>query len=220
MPTLKEILEDDLGVSSGSEKVASAEKPGTDEIEKLAMEIGLFGNAEPANAAPAAPAKEETQKVASESPGEVNKQTKEAHMGLDSLYDNLFPEDSGMVGSEKTAELEKRAYEEKLGSRAFDHFAKRWDSRVEKLAAEMAGSATVAAEVASPSGGNPHGDSQPGQRQLNNRPADASKAIDTSPEVTDVVKPQSGDEVVGDEKAQQMKAAALRKHLLLSQLEE
>ena len=133
-------------------------------------------------------------------------QTKEASAMLDSLYDGIFAEDAGLnkaASQEKTAEQEKvAAYEEKLGARSFDKFASRFDARIEKLAA----------------------DAEASQALPNNKPADAEKMIGTDGKVTNIVTPQKGAEVVGQEQAEALpegavKAAAYRKMFLLSQME-
>src|SRR5512135_718275 len=120
MPTLEEILNEGLGVADGkqgTEKTASAVQE-TDEIEKLALELGL------ADAAPTA----------------EPQQTKEAEMSLSKIYENLFPDDAALdkvasAGSPTQTELEKQAaYEEALGARAYDYFADRVNARIEKLA--------------------------------------------------------------------------------------
>ena len=45
MPTLEQMLNDELGLAEATqEKVASKDTPETDEIEKIATDLGLFGD--------------------------------------------------------------------------------------------------------------------------------------------------------------------------------
>jgi hypothetical protein len=183
MPTLEEILNENLGNVNGkqeNEKTASTADV-TDELEKLALELGL---------------------VETETETEPQ-QTKEAEMSLSKLYDDLFPEDVTLnekVASVEDDSMEKQAaYEEAVGARAYDYFSARVDARLEKIA-EAAMSE----------------DSEPAQ-QLENNKAGGNSAIGTSPKVHNDLPADSGPEVVGKE---QQKAAALRKHMLLSMLEE
>lgn len=181
MPTLQEILQNDMGL--GTEKVASV--GGSSEIDRLASELGIdFSNDTPAY--------EGVEKVASADP-----------YVLDSLYNNLFPEDSSLTV--KTAEEEKVAYEHNLGARSYDYFAEQWDRRIEKLAEELAA----------------HDDTIP-QAFPNNKPVDAAMPIDTHPMVTDAITAENGEHVVGhyEQKTAAILDAAIRKHMLLSQLED
>lgn len=133
---------------------------------------------------------------------EVNSNEKTAGAtNMDSLYNELFPEDS--MG--KTAGQEKVAAEELLGARAYDYFAARMDQRITKLASESISE-----------------DSEPVQQLDNNKPEDADEGIDTDPEYTDEVDAGDDERVVGhyrdDEEKMQIKAAALRKVLLMNGL--
>jgi hypothetical protein len=128
MPTLQEILDNDLGL--GSEKVAEAQTTEIDETTKLAMSIGLIDE------------NNETE------PSQDNKGlNKEARMSLDKVYADLFPADADIVGEEKVAseyseavEMEKEAaaIEGAIGERAFDYFAQYVDAHITKIAAEIA----------------------------------------------------------------------------------
>ena len=204
MPSLQEILEGDLNLG-GTEKIASQGVDafeGDSDMEKIASELGLFGDSEEVV---------ETEKVA-------------AVHGIDGLYNELFPEDD--LSEEKTAqECKVAAAEEQLGAMAYEVFAGRFDQRIEKIAADiLSGDATVSAPKASISGDNPHGDSRPGQTQPGNRPSNAEQAIDTDPEVTNLLPPQSGAMVTGDEQTGESATekaasiAAFRKHLLLANM--
>lgn len=205
MPTLKELLEGDLGASQ--EKTAAVQSTITDEsIEKIAMELGLFGD---------------TEKVASEDEGseedkkedEKEEETKkEASMSLDNLYGTMFPEDADL-GTTKTAsddeDLVKEAaeqYEEALGERAHDYFAARWEARMGKLAAEMLGGAS---EV----------DVDVPQALPTNKPANANSSIDTTPVVDDEITAKNDEKQVGHVEQKKL-AMAIRKHMLLGQLED
>jgi len=178
MPTLQEILENDMGL--GTEKVASAEA--ASEIDRLASELGIDVGGEDAG----------TEKLAGVD-----------HDTLNGLYSSLFPEDSDFT--EKTAEEEKVAYEHNLGARTYDYFAAQWDRRIEKLAEELMA----------------HDDTPP-QRFPDNKAHDAAMAIDTHPMITDAISAEEGDHVVGhyEQKTAAIMDAAIRKHMLLSQLED
>jgi len=197
MPTLRELVEQDLGAISASEKTASDNSfvSNDPEIEKIASSLGLFGDED----------YQKHEKTAGDK-------------SMDSLYNQFFPEDS--VLEKEASEIEKEAAEEALGARSFDYFADRFDRRVEKMAAELSGDATVSSPAGT-SDGNPHGDSQPAQAQKNNRPADASDAIDsTDPEYTDEVTKTNDKRTVGDYEQKSAMDRAVRKMLLMSQLED
>lgn len=210
MATLQELLESDFGASHT--KTASVSKrQNDDEIEKLAAELNLgdlFG------------------KVANDKEDEKEEEEEESDKkasfggGLPDLYDTLFPSDEGLTV--KTAEQEKNAAEESLGSRAFDYFGAQWDRRMDKLAADvLTGGATISSSTAAGHDGAVQEDSTPPQTQANNKPAGAGSAISTkSTVVTDNVKAKNDDETVGhfEQKSAAMKLA-MRKAFLISQLE-
>lgn len=191
MPTLEEILNENLGLveQPKQEKVASVAE--LDEIEKLAAEIGL---------------------VETGSQLEPTSETKEAQMTMSSLYDELFPEDSGLgkvasVSDEVEQTEEEKvaaAYESALGARAFDYFQERVDERITKLAAEAIS----------------HGAEHP-QQLPNNKKGD-NDAIDTAPESAGDLKAENKPESVGkyEDRSSQIKAAAVRKYLIASMIEE
>lgn len=181
MPTLQEIM-DGFGGDDALNKIASdlATTEVTDEIEKLALEIGL------------------------DSTSEVNKNlntghTKEANMGLEHVYNNLFPGDV----IEKTASLTKEAaeIEEAMGKFAYDAFQSKVDDIITKIAEEkIADGSAIDAEAV--------------QAVENNR--GGTGPINTTPSIDNELPAESGAAVVGDEK--QQKHAALMKHLLLNQI--
>lgn len=206
--TLEDILNDEFGLSDvdgGSEKTAS-ETPEVDEIEKLAAEIGL------------APAKEQVKTASKET--KPAGQVKEANMGLSSLYSEMFPEEavgSASAGVEKVAEQDKTAAEkeEAMGAVAFDSFSAHFDRYITKMAQE----ATEKMEEST--------DGKPTQTMKDNQPANSHQPIDTAEQITDKVKAQKGDEVVGHEEqrapagnGETIKAAALRKAMLAASLSE
>lgn len=137
MPTLQEILDNDLGL--GSEKVAATRTTETDETTKLAMSLGLI---------------EENDET--ETSQDNNGLNKEAQMSLDKVYSELFPADADIVGEEKLAsvyetetevedglelEMEKEAAasEGAIGERAFEYFAQYVDAHITKIAEEIVG---------------------------------------------------------------------------------
>jgi hypothetical protein len=188
MPTLEDFLNDDLGVSQSKqvEKTASAE---SDEIEKLAMEIGLVD-------------------AKTEPTSKPSVQTKEAQMSMTSIYDDLFPEDVALnkvASQEDAGEFEKlAAVEEALGAKTYDFFQERFDARITKLAEESIAQG-----------------SEPPQQLPNNKKG-GNSMIHTDPQIDNELPPEAGQAVVGKEESRQMqvKAAAVRKHMLLAQLEE
>jgi len=207
MPTLQEILEGDLEQPSMNKEASQniSDENISDEIEKLAMEIGLVDEDDTASVA-----------------GAQNNQgqSKEAKMGLDALYGSMFPEDvQEMSGStEKVASMNKEAaeIEEAMGQAAYNAFQAHVDQMITKIAADhIEGGATVDVEH--------HADSEPSQAMDNNKPADSAKPISTKPVVDNELPAENGGAVVGTEKQQhapmgEMKMAAYRKHLLLSQM--
>jgi hypothetical protein len=199
MPTLQELVEMDLG-AGGVEKQASENSHMTDdpEIRKIADSLGMFGDDGAA---------EQQEKTAGEK-------------GMDSLYNELFPEDVDLT--KEASELEKEAAEEALGERAFDYFADRFDRRIEKLASDtLTGAATISSPVANGAQENPHAESKPGQTLPDNKPADAKEKIDsTKPEYTDEVTKLDDERTVGDYEQKSAMDLAVRKMLLMSQLED
>jgi hypothetical protein len=105
-----------------------------------------------------------------------------------SLYDSLFPEDADLSKEASEEDNEKVAFEQNLGARSYDYMSDRWEKRISKLAADLTGSATVAAPTAEDHDGNPHKDTTPPQAQKSNKPANASDKIDTAPVYTDEIK--------------------------------
>ena len=108
-------------------------------------------------------------------------------MSLENLYNEMFPEEglgkvAADVTSEKTAEKEER-----VGELAYESFEALFEDRMNKIAAVVASESV-------------HDDSRPDQALAGNRPADAGSAIDTAAQEQNIVKVQSGAEVVGDEK--------------------
>jgi len=205
MPTLQEMLLSDFGVEQ-QVKTASA---GSNEIDELAARYG-FDFAKTAS---------EEEKEEKEEEKE-EKEEKKAAAGLDSYFNQLFPEDADM--SKTAEEMEKVAYEENLGARAFDFFAQRWDRRVEKLAAEvLSGSASVAASTASDHEGAVHKDPTIPQASKTNRPANAGEKIDTNPVYTDEIHSKDDARTVGhlEQKHAAVQSMAMRKAFILSQLE-
>lgn len=191
MPTLKELLEMDDAVST---KTAAAPSAGADDagIADLATAMGLFGETKVA-------AEEEKKEE-----GDEKKDDEEKTASMGGLFNALFPDESP-VSSEKTAEEKVAEAEEARGMRAFEHFSDRFDGRIEKLAAGVLT-------------GSAYKDSQPTNHLPNNKPADAGSGINTkSTSVQDEVKAKNDSATVGH--FEQKHAQAMRKHLLLSQLE-
>lgn len=119
MPTLQELM-DGTDSAGAFDKTASAvdDITVTDEIEKLALEIGLNPNEE----------------VNTNS----KSHTKEANMqGLEQVYNNLFPGDViEKTASETEMTKEAAAVEEAMGKYAYDAFQTKVDEIVTKLAQE------------------------------------------------------------------------------------
>lgn len=202
MPTLRDMIASDFGV----EEVKTASAEASSEIDALAARYG-FDFAKTAG--------EEEKEDSKEDKKEDKKEEKEDKLasafGLDSYFNECFPEDGAL---DKTAEeLEKVAFEENLGARAYDHFAARWDRRIEKLAAECYKLANSEANV--------HEDPTIPQAFPTNRPSNASSKIDTTPEVTDEIHSKDDTRTVGhlQQKSASLHNLAMRKALILSQLE-
>lgn len=195
MPTLKELLESDMGAS---EKTAAANNTdaGADDvsIEKIALSLGLFADTEKVA--------EDDDKDDKDDKKEEKKEEKTAST-MTGLFNALFPEDAP-AAAEKTASEKVAESEEARGARTFEHFSDRFDSRIEKLATGVL------------SGGSVHKDAQPTNHFPNNKAPDG--AINTKTTHTeDNVKAKNDAATVGH--FEQKHASAVRKHLLLSQLE-
>lgn len=195
MATLDEILNNDLGLGeTATEKVASVSNENEiDEIEKLAMELGL------------------TEGSSSPSQETNNSHIKEAGMSLDNLYSNLFPDDADVVSSqEKTASIDKEAAEIEgtMGAYAFDKAQEFIDAHITKIASDI---------VALPADGTPP-QSMKSNEDKSNKAMDTSPEIqddalndDMGGNVGDFSKQKSPDG--------ELKTAAIMKHLLLAQEE-
>jgi hypothetical protein len=196
--TLKELLEsDDLG--AGRVKTAGVKTDSdVDGMDKLAMQLGLFG------AIKVAAEEENEDKEEEKEDSEEKGEEKAASVQAGGLHSLLFP-DSVLSSTEKTAAEKQAEAEFRRGAKAYDQFAKSLDVFVEKMASEVIS-------------GSPHGDSQPNNRLPNNKPANAAAAIDTDPEVTDNVKAKNDASTVGHYEQKTAAAMAFRKHILLSQL--
>lgn len=205
MPTLQELL-GNFGVSDVQEKTASVSD--NDALASLAAQYGFDFAKE------AEEEKEEKEDEGSKEDKKEDEAEKKASMGLDSYYNQLFPEDGAL--SKTAAEMEKVAYEENLGARAYDHFAARFDRRIEKIATEIASASTSPDHE-----GNVHKDPTIPQAGATNRPANAGDKIDTTPVVTDEVSAKNEAKTVGhfEQKHAAMASMAMRKAFLLSQLE-
>jgi len=209
MPTLQEILANDFGV----EQVKTASVQGSEEIDSLAARYGFdFAKV-------ASDDKDEDDKKGDKDKEEgEDKEEKKASMGLSSYFNSLFPEDGEL---NKTAEeMEKVAYEENLGARAYDHFAARLDRRLDKLAsAVLSGNASVGASTSAAPEGSVHKDLTIPQASKTNRPANAGDKIDTSPSYTDEIHSHDDARTVGHLEQKHAEDLAMRKALILSQLE-
>jgi hypothetical protein len=211
MASLQEILERDLNL--GEEKTASVNSAASaddDEIMKLASELGLDKAAEDEEKED----KEEEKEEEDEDEGEEKKSS--AEMG--SLYNDLFPEDSDLGGSTKTAEESKLAeYQENMGARTFDHFAARFDARIEKIAVDaLTGGATISSPKASVGGDKGTEESIPPQGLPSNKittPIAVKNIV-----VTDEVKAKNDEKTVGH--FEQKVAMAMRKRFIVGQLEQ
>jgi hypothetical protein len=195
--TLKELLESsDLGAGGVKTASARATAADVDGMDKLAMQLGLFGATE--KVAASAPDAEEAEEAGEEQEeaGEDEGEKKASAGGLHAL---LFP-NSVLGETEKTASEKLAAAEQALGAMAYDQFARSFDSFVEKLASEAISAASEAAA------------------SLPNNKAGGSAKIDTSPAAAGSVKAENGDEVVGLYEQKTAAALAFRKHLLLSQI--
>lgn len=213
MPTLQEMLLNDFGVEQNV-KTASA-SAGSEEIDALAARYGFDF------AKTASDDKDEDDKGGDKDKEEAkDEDEKKASVGLSAYFNTLFPEDGDL---NKTAEeLEKVAHEENLGARAYDHFAARWDRRVEKIASEvLSGSATISASTAADHDGSVHQDPTIAQAGKTNRPANASDKINTSPVYTDEIHSKDDARTLGhlEQKHAAVSDMAMRKALILAQLE-
>lgn len=215
MASIQELLGSDFGLD---ETVKTASVAGDDELERLAAEIGFgkFAGEEDEGEEKVAEKEEDEEEE------EEEKEEKKASVDLTgSLFEQLFPEDSDL--SKTAEEQEKVAYEQNVGARAYDVFAERFDRRIEKLASELAGGATIGAPTAADKDGNAHtGDKTAPQLSRTNKASDAADKIDTDPEITNELPPKNDERTVGHYEAKHAAVmnAAMRKALLLSQLDD
>jgi hypothetical protein len=216
MPTMQELLGTNFGVEDNV-KTASVENDS--ELERIANELGFgkFASEDEEEEKTAEGDKEEEE----EEEEEEEKEEKKASVSGDSLFDQMFPEDASL--SKTAEEQEKMAYQETLGARAYDIFADRFDRRIEKLASEVTGGATISAATAPDKDGNAHTgtDKAPSQQSKNDKVDDGASAIDTDPEITNDLPAKNDARTVGhlEQKHAAVMSAAVRKMLLLSQLE-
>lgn len=177
MSTLQELIEQDFGFSSDTQhtKVASDNSTDDQETTQLMAELGLL---------------EETgeEKTASENQGQEELSAGEKIAGqlpVDSIFNEFFPED-GNLGKVASEDEKLASYQEAVGARAFDHYAARFDARIEKMAAEtLTGDATISSPTDSTMNMDSNSDSRPPQTNPGNRPTDSGEAIDTQPNVED-----------------------------------
>jgi len=214
MPTMKELLGSGFGLEENV-KVASVE--GSDELDRIAEELG-FGKfaAEDKDEDEGEEEKEAEEKEEEEE----EEEEKKASDYTASLFDQLFPEDSDL--SKTAEEQEKIAHEQNIGARAYDIFADRFDRRLEKIANALTGGATISAATAADKDGNAHtGDKTPPQASKTNKAGDAADKIDTDPEYTNELPPKNDERTVGHYEAKHAAVmdAAMRKAILLSQLD-
>lgn len=207
MPSLKDLLEGDFGVEQV--KTASA---GSSEIDELAARYG-FDFAKTASEHEDEESEEKEEK-------EEHFADKKASAGLSAYFSEIFPEDDDL--SKTAEELEKVAYEENLGARAYDHFAARWDRRIEKIASHvLSGSSGVCAPTGADHDGNAHTeDLTIPQANETNRPRNAGEKIDTTPSYTDEIHSHDDARTIGHLEQKHAEDLAMRKALILSQLED
>lgn len=103
----------------------------------------------------------------------------------DDLFNEMFPEEAEFFGdfSKEASAEEATNPEEILGSMTYDMFTSRFDSRIEKIAEELISE-----------------DSTHSQQVETNKPASTATVLNTTPAITNILPPQSGDHVIGDER--------------------
>ena len=106
---------------------------------------------------------------------------KEANMSLESMFNELYPEDASL--SKTASELEKEAAEEVIGARAFDFFGERFNSRVTKLAMEHGSAKAQSLKASEGSKGIGEDASKP-QELENDASSKDQNAIGTDPRAT------------------------------------
>jgi hypothetical protein len=190
MATLQELLEGNF--NDGAVKTAGVvdtQDDSMDGIDKLAMQLGLFGETEEEDVKVAAEDKEEHD--------EEKEEHEEKKAGMNGLYSAFFPDDD--LDTVKTAEEEKlAAIEETMGADAYDTFASRFDLRIEKLASDL-----LAGQIPNDKA---HKDEHGGK-------------LDTkSTHVQDEVKAKNEASSVGHYQQKHAMDAAMRKALILSRL--
>lgn len=216
MPTMQELLGSDFGLE---ENVKVAEVQDADELDRIAADLGFGKFAEEDKEEEEGEEEKKAEEEEDEEEEEDKEEKKASALG-GSLFEQMFPEDA--VLSKTAEEQEKIAHEQNVGARAYDVFAERFDRRIEKLASELAGGATISAPTAADKDGNAHtGDKTPPQASKTNKASDAASKIDTAPQITNELPPKNDERTVGHYEAKHAAVmnAAMRKALLLSQLE-
>ena len=204
--TLQEMLERDLGL--GTEKTASAAQP-ADGMDKLAMELGLFGDMTK-EAEEHEKDEGEGKPMGKEEEEEEEKGEKKEASDLGSLYSALFGEDD--VSVVKTAEETKIASaEEAVGALSYDYFAQQTDNRITKLASDLATGKIVVASATVD--GDTTADPNDKVKQPNNRVG--TGPINTTPQHQGDLGATNQHEDVGSEKMQTVKAASEEQMALL-----
>ena len=211
MSTMQELLGNDFGLDE-TVKLASDEQ-GDAELDRIASALGFGKFAEEEKEEEEKD--EEEEKKAAEEEEEEEEEEKKASADI-SLFAQMFPEED-MVLSKTAEEQEKLAAEMTLGARAYDVFAERFDRRIEKIAAELATGGDVAH---GPVEDVRTGDKTPEQSLKTNK-AGGSDKIDTTPVVDNRLPAKNDAATVGnfEQKHAAVMGAAMRKALLLSQLE-
>lgn len=213
MSTMQELLGNDFGLDD-TVKLASDEQ-GDEELDRIASALGFGKFAEEEKEEEEEEKEEEKKAAEEEEEEEEEKEEKKASADV-SLFAQMFPEED-VVLSKTAEEQEKLAAEMNIGARAYDVFAERFDRRIEKLAAELATGGEVAH---GPVEDVRTGDKTPEQSLKTNK-AGGSGKIDTTPVVDNRLPAKNDAATVGnfEQKHAAVMNAAMRKALLLSQLE-
>jgi hypothetical protein len=209
--TLQEMLESDLGM----DKTASAVQP-ADGMDKLAMELGLFGEitktAEPVehkegegDGKPMDGEKKEEK--------EEKGEKKEASLGLDDIYGQLFPEDAGVAVVKTAAEVKEASVEEAVGAEAYNFYRQQMDNRTEKLAMDILQGKFAAEATAD---GDATADPTDKVKVPNNRAG--TGPINTTPQAQGDLGATNGPADIGAEKMVTIKAASADQQSLMTEM--
>jgi hypothetical protein len=222
MATLDELMSDAFG--QGSVKTASRRADaGQDDLDALlaSLDADAFGTKEASE-----DEDDEGDEEAKDEKKEMKEEVKKASFAQSSsLFEMIYGRNPN--GNVKTAAEEKIAYQQNIGRAAYRSYEATFDDIIEKVAsAVLKGDVTIKSPTGGSNKDNPHMDATHPQQSATDKPADAKHKINLTPVYEDEVRAHNDDKTVGhyeavrDPDSAKTASLALRKAVLLSQLED